>query len=161
MKRLVIGLLAIVAAVYAVVSPYSVPKTLERYSDFQDAVFNYEQATADYNSQVSSLQSAQSNFDSTRTFEVHYSDIDRITQVLKGVATVNVTDLTSCDPANMFNPVSTYIQGDTPAALRISVATEDPVGALRILDKMQLPMYDIHVVEPNLIEFTFLTGGAF
>ena len=161
MKRISIGILALASVAFLFVSPYSLGKTKENYEAFKQTVADYNASVTDLSSRTGAIQSAQSSFDSQRSFEVYYGDVEKLRQVIDGVSSVAITDISVCDPSSQFSVTGSYTEGDSPAAIRVSVTTEDTSAALKIFEKMELPVYKIHIQEPGLIEITFLTGGAF
>lgn len=164
MKRAIIALLAVasLALVALPMSPYNILKTKENFDKLKEAQASYAEAKRSLALAEQSLLASQNTFTSGRTFEVHYGDITRLNQLLNGIAGLSVTSITGCDATNYFASTATWSPDDvsTPTGIKVSLTTEDVASTLRILNKMELPLYQISVTEPNLVDAIFLTGEA-
>lgn len=164
MKRVILGILAAVAVCAAALpqSPFNFQKTMDSYNRLKSAKASYSEQERNYNVAQQSLLASQSNFDSSRTFEVYYGDVTRLKQLFDGIASVSVTSITNCSAADYFSPTVTWSPDDgiPPDAVKISLTAEDTITALNIINKMELPIYQLDITEPNLVDVTFLTGEA-
>lgn len=159
MKRVVYFLLLVGALYAAVLSPYGVLKTKDRMSTLDTALRSYVTAKSQLEGARMSLQEAEAQFINDRSFEIAYSDITRLMQVLDNVSSVTVSAVNVADPEQNFMIGSTWTPGQDAKALVFSLAVDDTVAALRMVGKMQLPIYSVTVTEPNIVNVTFLTGG--
>ena len=159
MKRIIYLVLLLGALYAAIMSPYGVLKTKSKIENLSESLRFYVTTKSQVEGSKMSLAEAENNFNSQRTFEIAYSDVSRLVKVLDNVMTVTVSAVNVADPAQYFVPGSAWREGDTPEAVIVALAVDDTVSALRIIDKMELPIYSVAVTEPNIINITFLTGG--
>ena len=160
MKRLLFALIALGCMAFAIFGPFGALQMVENYFLVENAKNTYENSRRAVDSAKYSLSSAQTAFDKSRSFEISYSDIDRIKEVLDNVATVTVSGITNVDAQQAFATQDAYTPGSNASAVKMSLVVEDTVSALNVLDKMELPIYNIYVSEPGLIDVIFLTGGG-
>lgn len=160
MKRIVIALLAVVSMAIALVpsSPYGISKTMENMERLEQSKESYAAANRELNAARGSLTNSQNNFIGDRTFEVHYGDVARLRQLFDGIAGISVASITNCSVKDNFASTVEWSEDSIDTAVKISLTTEDLVTALNIIDRMELPLYQINAVEPNMVEIIFLTG---
>lgn len=163
LKKLLILALTLAGVVLCAISPYAIPKTLTRYNDLKETL-NLQKTAEESNKQaLDSYTNAKSAFDSQHTFEVAYSDIYRLYELLNALAGVQVASMESVDPMNNYTTIASidpenYTEGSA-SAIKLSVIAEDTVAGLRILDRIELPVHSVTVEEPGTISLIFLTGG--
>lgn len=160
MKRILLAILAIAALVAVFISPYNINNTLANYRQVNSAVAGYTFAQDNLKNTQVGVNSARDAFSSQRTFEVHFSDVSRIVQLLNGVATIQVSEVMCCDALNQFVPTVMWEEGMSPSAVRITLSVEDTIVALNVLAKMELPVYSVSTLEPGTVTIIFLTGGS-
>lgn len=160
MKRIIIALLAAVSltVAFAPVSPYSLSKTMDNQQRLEQSKGSYAAANWDLNASKSALTLSQNKFIEGRSFEVHFGDITRLKQLFDGIAGISVGSVTGCSVKDSFSTTVEWSEDSQDTAVRISLTVEDILTALTIIDKMELPLYQIVATEPNMIEIVFLTG---
>ena len=154
-------LLIAAGIIYAVgFSPYSVPGLLENSNKLRSTLAAYDNNKRAMEDSERTLSEARNEFIAKRDFEVAYSDVERVVDVLSGAMNITVSSVNTADPEQHFAPGSIWDGQDQPEAVIVSMAVGDSVSALRIIDKLQLPIYEVTVSEPSMVNITFLTGGA-
>lgn len=104
------------------------------------------------------LQAAR-NFDSVRSFDVHYSDLINLNRVFEGVPGLEVQNITKLSPSEGFKELGSWQGEENTSAVKYDIVTSDIGDALTVLERMELPVYSIEVVPPNRLYVTILTGG--
>lgn len=160
MKRLLFAIIALASIAFAIFGPFGVLHLMDNYFAVENARIQYENSKRSVDSARYGLRDSQAAFDESRTFEIDYSDIDRLKEVLDNVSTVTVSGITNMDAQQSFASQDAYTGDNTSSAVKISLVVEDTVSALNVLNKMELPIYNIYISEPGLIDITFLTGGG-
>lgn len=161
MIKKIILLLITAAMVYAVgFSPYSIPQFLQNSSNLRSVLATYDNNKREFEDSERTLAEARNEFVSKRNFEVAYSDIERVIDMLGGAMNITVSSVNTADPHQFFTPGSIWDGQEQPEAVIVSMAVGDSVSALRIIDKLQLPVYEVTISEPSMVNITFLTGGA-
>lgn len=158
-RVLVSGVLTLGLAAAAFVSPIGWPAVSGVLE--QQKLNETRMATSERNLQVASdsLLSAVNEFNNARTFDVYYGDVPKLSEVFSGIAGIEVKDIYKCDPSNGFIDSGYLVEGDSPAAVRFSLVTDDPSSALSVILKMELPVYSISWESPNSLSVIVLTGG--
>lgn len=98
-------------------------------------------------------------YNEARTFDVYYGDVTRVYDVLANIAGISVSSITKVDPANGYVDAGVYTEGDTPLAVEVVMLTDDVASAVKVIEKMELPVYEIDWQSPNVLSVIFLTGG--
>lgn len=160
MKRVIYMVMAVAVVAGVVLSPYSIIKTLSNTKELNTSLRQYVTAKAQLDSSKEFVMQAESDFNQSRTFEIGYYDVSRLVKVLNNVVTITVSSVNEADPRQNFAAGSAWSEGNESDAIAISLAVEDTASALRILEKMELPIYSIAITEPNIVTVTFLTGGV-
>lgn len=160
MKRVLFFLLLCGAIAACILTPYNVLNTLDSKQNFEAALREYESARSGATDSDTSLARSKTVFDSSRTFEIAYNDITRLVEVLRNTSTVTLTSVNVANPETYFTTGGPWSADNDAQAIIISVTTDDSAATLRIIDKMQLPLYEVTVTEPNIVDFIFLTGGG-
>lgn len=107
-----------------------------------------------------SVVTAAQEFDAARTFDISYTDVDRILQVLAAVDGIEVRSTYSVDPLLGYQDVAIYNSGDVTQAVRFDMLVDDVRTALDVFDKMELAVADYAFTAPNGLSITILTGGV-
>ncbi len=165
-KKIVLALLAVVAIYGAVLSPFSLTNTLEHKTQLEQTIKSRNEAKDGRDAARESYANAVAAFESQRSFDIHYTDLARMKQLIDTVTGISFSGLYEVDPNMNFalgaplNPED-YPAGSTtlPPAVCMSVIAEDTAAGLRILDKLELPVYSITTSEPGRIDIIFMTGG--
>lgn len=162
MKKIILAVLIILAFGAAIFAPWGISSGMEQLNTVRYAADQYREVQGELNQKVAGLDAAKSSFDGQRTFEVHYSDVDTIITLLNNVMGISVSNVVSVDAQNNFSTVGPYSSESVivPSAIQVSLVTEDPVAALRAINRMNLPIYSVEVQEPTAVMVTFLTGGG-
>lgn len=160
MKRVVFFILMLAALYTALLSPINIREMMGRKEQLQEALDTYSNSQRALDTAKSALRETQQRYINKRVFEVAYSDVSRLTEVLNSVINITVSAVNTADPAQNFIAGGTWTEGTESKAVILSLTVEDSVSALRVIDKMELPIYEITVSEPNIVNITFLTGGA-
>lgn len=159
-KKIILLLLA-AACIYGVgFSPYSVPAFLDNSAQLRETLAAYDSAKRAKEDSDRALVDSQNAFVDKRNFDVAHTDVDKIIEVLSSAMSITVSSVNTADPLQHFAPGSIWDGSEQPDAVIVSMAVEDSTAALRIIDKLQLPIYEITVSEPSMVNITFLTGGA-
>lgn len=165
-KKLVLLLMSLAALYGAIMSPFSLPNTLEIKASLETALASKENARTSMTSAKTAMVNAKNAFESQRTFDIHYSDLAKIKQLFDSVSGVSFSGLAEIDPDSNYalgvnlDPES-YADGSiaAPKAVRLSIVAENTVAGLKIIDRLELPIVSILTTEPGRIEVIFLTGG--
>ena len=164
MKRIILLLMAVasICCAFLPMSPYNYGDVSNNLAELKVAQAEYNGARADLNRAQQELLQAQNSFDDGRTFEVYYGDIVRLKELFGGIAGLNVQTITNCDATKNFATSVPWSAEDpvAPTAVKFSITAEDTVTALNIINRMELPITQLMVTEPNMIDFIFLTGEA-
>lgn len=164
MKRVILLLMAVAAlcGAFLPMSPYNFGSAQSMMTELKLSQADYVGAKADLNRAQQELAKAQSTYDSGRTFEVYYGDIIRLKELFSGIAGLNIQTITNCDATKNFATSVPWSAEDpvAPTAVKFSITAEDPTSALNIINRMELPIVQLTVTEPNMIDFIFLTGEA-
>lgn len=164
MKRIMLCLLIILACAATLLpsSPTSISNAMDQLNQVEGAADSYRMVQGQVNSAVSGINSSRQEFDSNRSFDVYYGDIDQLLSLLNQVVGITVSGVYCVDAQKDFTPTVTYTEGDAhvPSAIRVTLIVDDTVNALRILDRMNLPLYSIDLQEPGTVSVIFLTGGG-
>lgn len=107
----------------------------------------------------SSLRQAVAEFNSKRTFDVSYTDVSRIHQVLYNIPGIEVQSMEKIDPMNGYIECGYVVEGDTFSAVKINMLVASPETVLSVLYKLQVPVHSFNWDEPNKFSVIFLTGG--
>lgn len=165
-KRIVLVLLFLVAAYGAVASPYSLVNTLDTKAQLETAISDQKAAKDTRDAAKSRYVSAKNAYESERTFDIHYTDLPRMKQLIDSVTGISFYSLSEVDPSANYllgAPVDLERLADgtaeLPRAVSLSLVAEDTAAGLRIVDKLELPIVSMSVTEPGRIEIIFLTGG--
>lgn len=160
MKRIIAAVLLVVSLVLTFVGPYNIFDAFRNKQLIENVVQEYSSAKASIDGTRREVFSAQAGFEDGRTFNVDYKDVNQLVTVLDNIVSITVASVTAVDAQNYFTQIGEYDESMAPTAVTISLVVEDTVSALNVIDKMELPIYQIFVSSPNLIDVTFLTGGA-
>lgn len=160
MKRVILFLIMCAAIAACFLTPFNVLNAIENKENFASALQEYEDARRSATDMNTSLAQAKTVFDSSRTFDVAYNDITRIVEVLRNTASITVSSVNTASPEKYFATGGAWSSDVEADAVIISITTDDSAAALRVIDKLQLPLYEIVVTEPNIIDIVFLTGGG-
>lgn len=106
------------------------------------------------------LVNAVNTFNEERTFDVYYGDVERLHEVFAGIAGITVSEMVKVDPMNGYLDAGFVVDGDTVSAVRFVLVTDNPTTAIGVIQRMQLPVYEISWQSPNSLSVTFLTGGT-
>lgn len=99
---------------------------------------------------LSRLEMAEQAFVNQRTFEIAYSDLDSILELLEGVSGITVANVTAIDPQNGFAEVGSREEVDLYGAARVTLAVSDVNSALKSLSKAQLAINTISMSGNNI-----------
>lgn len=159
LKRTIYGVLLVLALYGVFMSRWNVFTTFDKRDSLLDATTRYTMAQSNLEVAKQDFVAAQNEFNSKRTFEIAYSDINRIVTVLNNVAGVTVSAVNVADPEQYFVTGSAWEEGMEAKAISISLVVDDTSSALVVIGRMELPIYSIVVSEPNIVNMIFLTGG--
>ncbi len=152
-------LICLVFLILVLVSPFSVFKTIKNSKKLTSSLQNYSTIKSQLENSKLDVSDAERRFSDQRDFEISYNDVTKLVQVLNNVASVTVTNVITVNPREYFTNTGEWSETDKAKAVTISLTVEDTVTVLKILDKMQLPLYSLVITEPNIVNVTFLTGG--
>lgn len=166
-KKIVLLVLALASLYGAFLSPYSLSTTMEKKSQLESAISSQTAAKNERDMARIALNNAVTAFESERTFDIHYTDITRMKQLIDSVTGVSFAGMYEADPkANYMLGgqllIEDYLDGTAqlPQAVALSLIAEDTAAGLRIVDKLELPAVRITTSEPGRIDIIFLTGGV-
>ena len=148
---------ALIAAL--AVSPYGVMSARAKLEARAATRDRQNTARHNINTVTDILTSNVESFNASREFDIYYGDLDRIGEIIHGVAGVEIREVTSVDPGDYWKEVGPYVEGDKSVAIKYDLAVVDPLVALGVFEKMELPVHDIVIDYPNQMSITFLTGG--
>lgn len=161
MKK-IIYLLLVAASLYAAtISPFGIIKTKERFDSLDKTLRQYVTVKSQLEGAKMSVIESQNAFVEGREFEIAYNDVERLLKVLDNVLTVTVSSVNIADPKQYYIAGSNWEAGTECQAVIISLAVDDTVAALKVIDRMELPIYSVTITEPNIVNVTFLTGGDY
>lgn len=156
----VIAGIALVASIAAVtVSPIGVPAAIKALEAEEEFILKEDIANAKLQSATSSLIDSVEEFNNSRTFDLYYGDIDKLTEVLSTVAGISVKNVAIVDPMSNFQVVGYYSEGDNPSCVQFELIVESVENAMAVLERMELPVYSVYVEHPNILNVIFLSGG--
>lgn len=165
-KKIVLVLLAAFCVYTAYTSPYSVSNALASKDKLENASVFRTTAKARLDKSKQDLKKAANAFESARYFDIHYTDVVRVKQLIDAVTGVSFYGLYEADPATDYAlcgqlDLTAFENGggELPAALCLSIIAEDTASGLRVLDKLEMPVVRIETNEPGRIDIIFLTGG--
>ena len=152
---------AVTVGLFAVmmVSPVGYPAVAAKVSQKEAETARVNTYQFNLNSAKNALLESVNTYNETRVFDVYYGDISKIYDVLTSVAGITVSGITKVDPAQGYVDAGAYTEGDTPLAVEFQLLTDDASSAIRIINKMELPIYEIDWQSPNSLSVIFLTGG--
>lgn len=173
-KKLLFLLLAVAAIYGAALSPFNIRTALETKATLEQTLKDKQNASQQKTQAQMTFSNAVSAFDSERQFEIHYTDVYRLRQLLDGIQGMEFVSLHQADPAanwakgmeinvDDFAPIS-ETEGNPnatlPTAVCMTLMVEDIAQGLKVVDRMSLPICQIITSSPGTIEVTFLTGGV-
>lgn len=156
----VAGITTTLLAVVLVVAPFGVPNVLIAARAAKAEAIKLENYTTNEQTLHNIVASAQNTFADGREFDVYFGDTAGIYSVLKNIAGVEVKNMVQVDPLGNFVERGMIVDGSDPAAARFDLVVSDVGTALKLIQKLQLPLVDVSYTEPNALSVTFLTGGA-
>ena len=159
-KKIVPVILIAGSLIVITVSPASYNTVLSKIKTHAVDVARSE--TYEYNLTTikQSVVTASQEFDAARTFDVSYTDVDRILQVFAAVDGIEVRSTYVVDPLKEYQDVAIYNSGDVTQAVRFDMLVEDVQEALEVFTKMELAVADYAFTTPNVLSITILTGGV-
>lgn len=160
MKRAIALIFMLAAVALALLGPFNILNGINNLNSLKTAVYEYSDIRSGIAASQRNVYTAQSAFEEGRTFNVDYKNIDQIVEILDNITSISVSSINTVDAQQYFTPTGLYEEGTQPTAVKISMVVEDPVAALGVLDKMELPIYEVFISNPNLVDVTFLTGGT-
>lgn len=160
MKRAIALIFMLAAVALALLGPFNILNGINNLNSLKTAVYEYSDIRSSIAASQRNVYTAQSAFEEGRTFNVDYKNIDQIVEILDNITSISVSSINAVDAQQYFTPIGLYEEGVQPTAVKISMVAEDPVAALGVLDKMELPVYEVFISNPNLVDVTFLTGGT-
>lgn len=163
MKRSIHCILALCMICLVCFTNYGVINTVEQRSDLRQAATDYKEAEARLDISKVALNSAEANFAKNREFEIVYTDVSNLVKVLNGVSAITVSAVNVADPAQHFSAGAAWNEqmGSEVQSVTMALTVDDTVSALKLIERLELPIYSISVTEPNIVNVTFLTGGKY
>ena len=165
-KKIVLLLMALAAIYGAVMSPFSITETLDKKAKLESTIAEHDRVKRDRDTAYTRMVDTKNAFESQRTFQVHYSDLYTIKQMLDAVSGVSFSGLYEVDPNNGYMVGSTLniedyngVNTPKPSAVQLSIIAENTAAGLNVVNTMELPIVSITTLEPGRIDVIFLTGG--
>ena len=157
MNKIVMTVVAIVTLALAILLPkYGMRSSYNTYLKMQSDLSNYNSIKANVDRSQHELSAAQDAFESARQSEIYYGDVERIVSILNNLTMLSVVDTQPYSVENYFTPAANDMY---PTAYKISIVTNNLASTLSIIDRLELPVYNIQVMEPNMVDVIFLTGN--
>lgn len=159
-KIIVSGVVTLALFATAMVSPFGLPAASAVIAEQKAEEVRRNTYAHNLDTVEGLLLNAVNEFNDSRTFDVYYGDITRLHEVLAGIAGITVSETVKVDPMNGYLDAGYIVDSDSVSAVRFMLLTDDPATAIGVLQRMQLPIYEISWQSPNSLSVTFLTGGA-
>jgi len=105
------------------------------------------------------LYSIVDNYNNSRTFDIFYGDVGKISKLFGSLAGIKVENISWVDPLNNYVETGWYTEGDTGNAICFSLQVTDIGSTLNVLNKLELPIASLSIQYPGEIQVIFLTGG--
>lgn len=150
-------LITVALVAFAIFKCISVPSNLDQLSSLALAKNN---ATAEYNDAIEGAKQSEDNFISQRTFELAYSDIDQVLELLGSVSGIQISSVKQLDPETGFSEVGDYKTGSDASAVKVDLVVADIPTALKSLEKAELAINKISISEPNMISLELILKGV-
>ena len=156
--QLVIALVMIVALV---VSPFSIPKSMDRWNQVQELKDRAEVLNTQMSQLEANLSSARQSFEESRTFKIKYDDAKGLVSMLQQIPDFNVMSISVLDATRGYLEVGEYTEDyEEPIdGLKVVIEVTDMQRALDIINSMQLCILSISAEYPT-ITVSFNTRGV-
>lgn len=165
-KKIILLLMALAAIYGAVMSPFSLTETLAKKDNLERAITERDNTKKSRDNAYTLMVNSKNAFESQRTFDVHYTDIYKIKQLIDVMSGVSFAGLYEVDPKNGYMLGATLniedyngVNTPKPSAVQLSIIAENTAAGLNVVNTMELPIVSITTVEPGRIDIIFLTGG--
>ena len=132
--------LSILTLVTAATTGYAAVKVVPELQAMNKAKADYYTAQQWAVDAKTEYESSKSKFASERTFDVSYTDLEKISRLLRAVCGITVVDVHTVDAENGFVPKGEWLASDKPAGLIFHLKVENMDNALKVVTKLQLPV---------------------
>lgn len=148
--------LALIAIVFTVaVGIVKYPIFAQFRNQFYNSVEELENHKLEVEALSNSVEQAIRDYKENRTFNGGY-DIPELLNAVNGITVLSSYEV---NPSEYFSVVGEYTGGDDFEAVKILLKVEDVNSALKVINKIQLPIYSCNVNNTdNTIEFIYLGG---
>lgn len=154
------GIVTTALVVALAISPFGLPNAVSGIRAAKAESTKIENYALNEQMLSNMVVEAQNKFADSREFDVYFGDVSGIYSVLKNIAGIEIKGHYQVDPMNNFVEKGMVHEGSTPAAVRFDLLVSDVDTALKVIQKMELPLAQVSYSEPNTLSVTFLTGGA-
>lgn len=158
-KTLIAGAVCTGLALTLGISPIGVRGAMEIDAANKVIQARQEEAATRLSRAEMSLVTTVSELNAARVSTVSYADLEAIQNTFIGLG-YKIEDVTDILPMDNFAVGSPHVAGDRVAAIRYTLAVDDIMSALNVLEQMELPMYSIVIDGESSLTITFLTGGS-
>lgn len=157
MKKIFLILLSTCLFAYLFVGSPNIRDFLAARENIQVTLNSYAQGKQDAYTSNKDLEAAKSEFSAGRTFDFDYKDLEGISKLFNAVSGMKVKEVNAVSVQSGFTEVQPWVDTKSVEALRFTLECSNAFDALRVIQKIQLPVESI-VWADGKVTLTVLSG---